>query len=119
MSDNRGSRFPQRDFGLYPQPSAEKKDDAAYVVVGTCGDNERFWLDAGAAMMQLMLNAQLAGLCTSPVTQPVDNPAFRTRLGLFLGGVDTPQFLLRIGAPVDSVEEIHHVARRPVSEVID
>lgn len=111
------SAIPQRDFGIRPQRVAGE-DAAAYFVLGTSGDFLRNWLAAGSGAMQLMLNAELEGLASCPLTQPVDSPAFRCRLGLYLGGVDTPQFILRVGRPGEP-NPTRRTPRRATDDIID
>jgi nitroreductase len=56
-------------------------------------------LQAGEAMMHLMIEADLLGLATCALSQAVDLLAFRARLQTIMGWGDYPQMMLRIGYP--------------------
>ena len=56
-------------------------------------------LAAGEAMMRLMLEAELLGLGTCPLSQAVDLVAFRNRIQTLMGWQALPQMMLRIGYP--------------------
>jgi nitroreductase len=95
-----------------PPPAVERP---AVLMMGTDGDDRRAWLQAGRALGRLLLQATAAGLATSPLTQALDWPATRTRLGLRLSLVGHPQMLLRIGYPATPGTT---TGRRPVDEVL-
>jgi hypothetical protein len=70
-------------------------------------------------MMRLMLEAELAGLASCPLSQAVDFGAFRTRLQGLMGWVGYPQMLLRLGYASAPEGQIAYTPRRPVAAVLD
>jgi nitroreductase len=76
-------------------------------------------LHAGISMMRMMIEAELAGLATCPLSQAVDFAAFRTRLQGRMGWIDYPQMMLRIGHPSGPVTELPLTPRRPPSAVLE
>jgi nitroreductase len=70
-------------------------------------------------MMTLMLQAELLGLASCPLSQAVDFAAFRARLQNSMGWVGYPQMLLRLGRPVSAVTDLPRTPRRPVSAVLE
>ena len=50
-------------------------------------------------MMRLMVEAELAGLSSCPLSQAVDMLAFRVRLQTVMNWTDYPQMMLRLGTP--------------------
>ena len=68
--------------------------------------------------MRLMLEAELRGLSTCPLSQAVDLAAFRTRLQGVMGWVGYPQMMLRIGYPTE-VSAPPRTPRRAVADVLD
>ncbi|PZS15464.1 MAG: nitroreductase [Pseudonocardiales bacterium] len=74
-------------------------------------------LQAGEAMMNLMIEADLQGLATCALSQAVDLLAFRSRLQTVMGWMDHPQMMLRIGYPAVG-EPPPSTARRSVSDVL-
>ena len=73
-------------------------------------------LQGGEAMMRLMLEAELLGLATCPLSQAVDLLEFRARLQAVMGWPDYPQMMLRLG--VAPVGEAARTPRRPVADVL-
>jgi hypothetical protein len=47
----------------------------------------------------LMIDAELAGLASCPLSQAVDMLAFRIRLKTLMDWTDYPQMILRLGRP--------------------
>jgi hypothetical protein len=73
-------------------------------------------------MMRMMLEAQLQGLSTCPLSQAVDFAAFRTRVQGLMGWVGYPQMMVRIGYPGAPAGELVATPRRGpegVLEVVD
>jgi nitroreductase len=105
-------------WGLYNEPSVD--DEAfqrdVFLVVGTGQDGVREWLEAGRALMRVLLHATSRGLATSLLTQALELANAREVLveGLALPG--QPQVLLRVGYPL---EQPSRTPRRPVSEVLE
>ncbi|MEO6503367.1 MAG: nitroreductase family protein [Jatrophihabitantaceae bacterium] len=75
-------------------------------------------LQAGEAMMRLMLAAELRGLATCPLSQALDLVAFRSRVRVLMGWQGFPQMMLRIGHPADTPKG-PLTPRRPVADVLD
>jgi nitroreductase len=68
-------------------------------VIFTRADQASDRLQAGEAMMRLMIEAELAGLSSCPLSQAVDMLAFRVRLQTLMDWTDYPQMMLRLGHP--------------------
>ena len=84
-------------------------------VLGTDGDGEGDWLNAGQALERVLLNAYKNGLQASYLNQPIEVPSLRSKLQHILGHSGFPQILLRIGFPED---ELPAAPRRNLDEVI-
>jgi nitroreductase len=69
------------------------------VVVFTNADTASDRLQAGEAMMRLMVEAEVAGLSSCPLSQAVDMLTFRVRLQTLMNWTDYPQIMLRLGQP--------------------
>jgi hypothetical protein len=70
-------------------------------------------------MMRLMLEAELAGLASCPLSQAVDFAAFRTRVQGLMGWIGYPQIMLRVGHPGGPVSELVRTPRREPSAVLE
>jgi len=66
-------------------------------VLGTKGDNPRYWLGAGQALGRVLLRAAAAGIAASFLNQPIQVAALRPRLRELVGSAHYPQVLLRLG----------------------
>lgn len=75
-------------------------------------------LEAGESMMRLMIQAQLLGVASCPLSQAVDLLAFRSRLQTLMGWQGYPQMMLRLGYPVPDAASTARTPRRPVSSVL-
>jgi nitroreductase len=75
-------------------------------------------LQAGEAMMRLMLQAELLGLGTCPLSQAVDLVAFRNRIKTLMGWQGVPQMMLRIGYPAVATDQPVRSPRRPTTDVL-
>ncbi len=75
-------------------------------------------LRAGEAMMHLMLEAELLGLGTCPLSQAVDLVAFRNRVQTLMGWQALPQIMLRVGYPAPGTPAPARTPRRPVADVL-
>lgn len=87
----------------------------ALAVIGTDRDEPPAWLAAGQAMSHVLLRATADGLATSFLSQAIEVPELRPRLGALLGRAGHPQLLLRIGYPTGRA---HLAPRRPLHEVL-
>ena len=86
-------------------------------VVFTDNDRDADRVDAGRGMMRLMIQAELEGVASCPLSQSVDLLAFRTRLQTLMSWTGHPQMMLRLGQrPAGHAAPL--TARRPVSDVL-
>jgi nitroreductase len=119
----RRADVPLRDFevGLSGRQMIERDVDEKplIAVVLTDFDSPIDHLRAGRAMMQLMIEAQLRGLSTCPLSQAVDFAEFRSRVQRVMGWVGYPQMMLRVGYPSSPTSELAQTPRRDVSAVLD
>jgi nitroreductase len=76
-------------------------------------------LRAGQAMMRLMIEAELQGLASCPLSQAVDFAAFRRRVQGLLGWVGNPQMMLRMGYPAGPTSELTATPRRDAATVVE
>lgn len=76
-------------------------------------------LRAGEAMMRLMLEAELLGLASCPLSQAVDLVAFRSRIRTLMGWQGFPQMMLRLGYPALDQPRPAPTPRRQVADVLD
>jgi nitroreductase len=88
-------------------------------VLLTESDSALEQLQAGAAMMRLMLEAELLGLATCPLSQAVDLVAFRSRIRTLMGWQGYPQMMLRLGFAAAGEVPDTRTPRRPVADVLD
>lgn len=86
-------------------------------VIFTEGDDERERLRAGQAMMRLMIQAELDGIASCPLSQSVDLVSFRSQLQTLMGWTAHPQMMLRLGQKPSGVPA-PLTSRRPVDEVL-
>lgn len=75
-------------------------------------------LQAGQAMMRLMIAAELRGLSTCVLSQAVDFAAFRTRVQGLMGWVGYPQIMMRLGYPIAPLHELMPTPRRGPAAVL-
>ena len=118
----RHTDLPVRDFEagvpggqLISTPGVDERPLIA--VIFTDADRAIDRLDAGRAMMRLMIQAEREGLATCPLSQSVDLLVFRTRLQTLMSWTGHPQMMLRLGER-PAGEPAPLTARRPVSEVL-
>ena len=114
-------RFPLAGLRQPRQPATEGgPDDAAeLLVLLTEQDDELAWLRAGEATSAVLLSATLAGLATTPLSQPVEVGSSRSRLRYqVLGRSDYPQLLIRVGWPASRAEELPVTPRRDLRSVL-
>jgi hypothetical protein len=90
-----------RTFDVGRRQAAAQRElalrSALIAVLGTQGDDPRAWLSAGAAMMRVLLHASCAGVSASFLSEPIEVPELRARLGEVMGLGGYPQLLLRFG----------------------
>ena len=123
----RGTNYRVRDFVADRETAAAVAADEPppverplIAVLGTRGDDVGAWLAAGQGLGRLLLTATSLGVAASPMTQPLEVPDIRTRLGSELGLVGHPQMLLRLGYAdsTGSAENAASTPRRPVEDVL-
>jgi nitroreductase len=84
------------------------------VVLGTPDDDRAAWVQAGRALVWLLLRATTAGVTASPLNQVLDLPAMRSRFTRELRLLGHPQMLLRMGFGSGHPT----TPRRPVDDVV-
>jgi nitroreductase len=100
-AEPRHTDIPLRDFevgipgGQLITPDVDERPLIA--VIFTDVDSELERLRAGQAMMRLMVQAELDGIASCPLSQSVDLLAFRTRLRTLMSWPGHPQMMLRLG----------------------
>lgn len=86
-------------------------------VVFTNTDDDLDRLRAGQAMMRLMIEAELGGIASCPLSQSIDLLSFRARLRTLMSWPGYPQMMLRLGQkPAATAAPL--TPRRPVGEVL-
>jgi nitroreductase len=126
-SSVRGDSLSLRDFDAGHPPAGDRSPSSAdrspehptVVVLGTQDDGRRDWLQAGQALMRVLLRATVDGVAAQPITSVLEVPPLRARLRSALGLVGHPQMVLRAGygtagpathrLPVDEVLELVEV----------
>jgi hypothetical protein len=111
------AEFVQRDFSTPTSAPSEDRGGNDHPLVGvlcTTRDLPANWVQAGEALMAVLLQATLAGANASYLNQPIEDTALRTQLRehLWLPGV--PQAVLRIGVGA----EVAPTPRRPLDDVV-
>ena len=118
----RHTDVPLRDFeiGVSGRQLIERDVDERPLigVVFTDADTATDHLRSGEAMMRLMIQAELLGLATCPLSQAVDFAAFRTRVQGLMGWTGYPQMMLRIGYPSAPLADLARTPRREPSAVL-
>ena len=118
----RHTDVPLRDFeiGVTGRQLIERDVDERplIAVVFTDSDTAADHLRSGQAMMRLMIEAELRGLATCPLSQAVDFAAFRTRVQGLMGWIGYPQMMLRIGYPRASAQGLPRTPRRDPVDVL-
>jgi nitroreductase len=114
--------IPLRDFeiGVTGRQLIERDVDERplIAVVLTESDSAAEHLRSGQAMMRLMIEAELKGLGTCPLSQAVDFAAFRTRVQGVMGWVGYPQMMLRIGYASAAAADLPRTPRREPGAVL-
>ena len=86
-------------------------------VIFTESDSSLERLRAGQSMMRLMIQAELDGIASCPLSQSVDLLFFRTQLRTLMSWIGYPQMMLRLGQKPDSAAA-PLTARREVADVL-
>lgn len=117
----RHTDIPLRDFevgiagGQLITPDVDERPLIAVIFTDSDGELER--LRAGQAMMRLMVQAELDGIASCPLSQSVDLLAFRSRLRVLMSWTGHPQMMLRLGQkPLAAAAPL--TSRRPVADVL-
>jgi hypothetical protein len=118
----RHTDVPVRDFevGVSGRQLIERDIDERPLigVVFTDSDMPVDQLRSGGGMMRLMIEAELLGLASCPLSQAVDLTAFRGRLQGLMGWTGYPQMMLRIGHPAETAQTTPRTPRRATSDVL-
>jgi nitroreductase len=116
----RHTDIPLRDFELGTpgtQLISTGTDERPLIgVIFTDTDSPLERLRAGQAMMRLMIQAELDGIATCPLSQSVDLVFFRSQLQTLMSWVGYPQMMLRLG-PKPTSTPPPLTARRPINDV--
>jgi nitroreductase len=119
----RHTDVPLRDFeiGVSGRLLIERDVDEKPLIalLLTESDTAAEQLAVGEAMMRLMLEAELLGLGTCPLSQAVDLVAFRSRIRTLMGWQGLPQMMVRVGHPSPGGAQPARTPRRPVADVLD
>lgn len=110
--------MPVRDFGAY-QPWLEREPQQyesapTIAVLSTAGDSREDWLRAGMALQRVLLEATMAGVSASFLTQPLEVPKLR-RLYDERWPHTATQMIFRLGYARPGAATS---PRRPVAEVL-
>lgn len=118
----RHTDVPLRDFeiGLSGRALiAQDVDEHPLIAVVLSGsDSPLEQLQAGEAMMRLMIRAELLGIATCSLSQAVDLLAFRSRVQALMDWQGYPQMMLRLGTPIGWGDPPVRTPRRPVASVL-
>lgn len=108
-------RFPP---GQLTGPSLLDAGGGTLVVLTTEQDDDRARLRAGEATSAVLLEATLAGLATTPLSQALELPRTRARLAREVLHVpDHPQMIVRVGWPVND-DRLPETPRRSLASVL-
>ena len=116
------AEFPMRDFaGGYDSAGRARhvgpiEPHPVVAVLETAGDGPEDWLDAGRALMRLLLAAAADGYAASYLNQPLELPALRQQLRDELRLAGWPQLVLRLGRPHGVLPP--RASRRPVADLL-
>ena len=97
--------------------TADVDERPVIAVICTGPDRPLDRLNAGRAMMRLMIEAELEGLSSCPLSQSVDLLAFRTRLQTLMSWTGHPQMMVRLGER-PAGEPAARTPRRAVDDVL-
>jgi nitroreductase len=118
----RHTDVPVRDFevGMSGRQLIERDIDERPLigVVFTDSDMPIDQFRSGGGMMRLMIEAELLGLASCPLSQAVDLTAFRGRLQGLMDWTGYPQMMLRIGHPAQTAQTAPRTPRRATSDVL-
>jgi nitroreductase len=94
---------------------AAADDGAAVLALGTVDDDEPSRLRAGEATSLVLVTATASGLASCPITEPLEIPEIRAKIGEDVFGADGyPQMLLRIGWAPTNADPLPPTPRRTV-----
>lgn len=114
-------RFPLAALPQPPRPTTKGvSDDAAeLLVLLTPRDDELAWLRAGEATSAVLLSATLAGLATTPLSQPLELHTTRRELRhSVLRMSEYPQLIIRLGLPASQAGDLPETPRRDLRSVL-
>jgi nitroreductase len=113
---------PERRFAAAElvERGAVTPDSATLLVIGTSSDDRLSQLRAGEAASAVLLQAALAGMSSSPLTEPLE--VARTRMVVadeVLDGTLSPQMVIRVGWPSGAGTLPPLTPRRALDEQIE
>ena len=105
--------------GLLPEGPSELEDSDGIIVLGGAADNATSWLRTGEGLSALWLMATRGNLSVVPLSQPIEvEQTRRTLRREVLGGLFTPDIVVRIGWQAIGRSDLPPSPRRPVDEVL-
>jgi nitroreductase len=116
------AEFPMRDFaGAYGNDVPQRhvgpvEPHPVVAVLHTAGDRPEDWLEAGRALMGLLLAAAADGYAASYLNQPLELPGLRQQVRDELRLAGWPQLMLRIGRPHGVLPP--RASRRPITDLL-
>jgi nitroreductase len=118
----RHTDVPLRDFelGVSGRELIEQDVDEHPVIAVLLADSDSplQQLHAGEAMMKLMIQAEIIGVASCPLSQAVDLVAFRSRLQALMDWQAYPQMMLRLGYPSAPTGPTSRAPRRSVRSML-
>lgn len=116
-------RMPMRTYAqpaVVESPGQGEPENAALLLLSTFTDTNASWLRAGEVTSAILLTATLAGLASSPLTQPLEVDETRAFVRDHVGAKKTahPQILLRLGWAQPGARELPATPRRPLDDVV-
>ncbi|TWF75154.1 hypothetical protein FHX44_111038 [Pseudonocardia hierapolitana] len=116
-------RMPMRTYArpaVVESPGQGEPENAALLLLSTFTDTRASWLRAGEVTSAILLTATLAGLASSPLTQPLEVHETRAFVRDHVGAKKTahPHILLRLGWALPGARELPATPRRPVDDVV-
>lgn len=115
------AEFPLRDFagGLdtdRPRHVGPPESHPVVAVLHTLDDRPEDWLNAGQALMRVLLAAAAEGYAASYLNQPLELPGLRQQLRDELRLPGSPQLILRLGQPTGVLPP--QAPRRPIADLV-
>ncbi|HLU57062.1 MAG TPA: NAD(P)H nitroreductase [Pseudonocardia sp.] len=116
-------RMPMRSFAqpaVVEAPGEGEPENAALLLLSTYTDTRASWLRAGEVTGAILLSATLAGLASSPLSQPLEVDETRAYIRDRVGARASthPQILLRLGWAQPGARPLPATPRRPLEDAV-